>query len=147
MCDPRGFPVDHTKLQPQRSCPGGDRLAGVCDAQLGAPEDVDHVERPGRGDGFGECPVGRYAEDVALVRIDRHALEALPDEIAEDGVRRSPPVSGRTDDRDPAGRSQQLRDAGLIEHRDRPATLLKIHECSGPVALLARQLAASRSYG
>ena len=36
---------------------------------------------------------------------------------------------------------------GVVEDRDRPAALLEVQEGSGPVALLARQVAASRSYG
>ena len=57
--------------------PGGDRLLGVRHAQLGPPEHVDHVERPGRGDRLGQRAERRHALDLALVRVDRHALEAL----------------------------------------------------------------------
>ena len=38
-------------------------------------------------------------------------------------------------------------DARVVEDRDRPAALLEVEEGGRPVALLARQVAASRSYG
>ena len=53
-------------------------------AQLGAPEDVDHVERSGRRGRLVERPEGRHAQQVADVRVDRHALEALVEQVAED---------------------------------------------------------------
>ncbi len=147
MGDPGRFPVHHAELEPQRPSSCGDRLSCVRNTQLGAPEDVDHVERAGRSHGFSERAMGRDAEDVSLVRIDRHALEALLDQVAEDGVRRSPAIRGRPDDRDPPGRPEQTRDPGVIEYRDRTSTLLEIHERGGAVALLARQRAAQPGPG
>ncbi len=53
-------------------------------------EHVDDVERPGLGDGLGSVAERRNPQDAALVRVDRHALEALVDEVAEDAERRPP---------------------------------------------------------
>ena len=82
-----------------------------------------------------------------LVRVDRHAVEALLDEVAEDAERRPRPVRRRPDDGDPAGRPQRPLDARVVEDRDRPAAFLEVEVGGGPVALLACQVAASRSYG
>ena len=92
-------------------------------------------------------PEGRHAEDVPLVRVDRDALEPLLDEVAEDAERRPRAVRRRPDHGDPAGRPQGSLDARVVQDRDRPAPFLEVQECSGPIALLACQVAASRSYG
>ena len=148
MRDPGRLPVDDPELEPQAPGADGDRLAGVRDAQLGAPEDVDDVERAGRGHGLGERREGGHPEHLPLVRVDRDAFEALLDQVAEDAERRPPGIGRRTDDRDPAGRPQDLRDPGVVEERDRPAALLEVEEGAlAAIALLARQVAASRSYG
>ena len=62
--DPRGLPVDDPELQPQAARPDRDGLLGVGHAQLGASEDVDHVDRAGRVDGLGERPEGRHARRI-----------------------------------------------------------------------------------
>jgi hypothetical protein len=86
---------------------------------------------------------------VALVGVDRDAFEALLDEVAEDRERRPARVRGGPDDRDPMRRSKGALDPGVVEDRDRPATLLEIQEGCRAVALraafLGGQVAASRS--
>ena len=78
------LPVDDPELEPQHARAGGNGLLGVRHAQLRAAEDIDHVEAARRGDRLGQCSVGRHAEDIPLVRVDRDALEALLDQVAED---------------------------------------------------------------
>ena len=81
--DRRRLPVHDPELEPQAARTGGDRLVRVGDAQFGASEDVDHVERAGRVDGLRQRPIRGDPEDVPLVRVHGHALEALVDEVAE----------------------------------------------------------------
>ena len=87
--DPRGLPIDDPELEPQTARPDLDGFAGVRHAQLGAAEDIDDVERAGRIDGLGQRPECRHAKDRPLRWIDRNALVALMDEIAEDAERRA----------------------------------------------------------
>ena len=67
--------------------------------------------------------------------------------MAEDRVGRPPGVRGGPDDRDPACRPERQFDARIVEHRDRAAALDQVEIGGRAVALLARQVAASRSYG
>lgn len=145
--DPRGLPVDHTELQPHHPGACRDSLARVRYAQLGASEDIDHLERTGRGDRLRDRPERRNTQEIADVRVDRHALEALVDQIAEDRVRRPAPVPGRADDSDAPSRPEDAFDPTVVEDRDGSAPLLEVEEGCGPVAFLPRQVAASRSYG
>ena len=82
--DPSRFPVDHAELEPQAARPDLDRLARMGLAQLRAAEDIDELERAGRLDGLTEGGEGRYAEHRPLGRVDRDAVVALPDEVAEE---------------------------------------------------------------
>ncbi len=111
------------------------------------PEDVDHVDRAGGGDRFGDGREGGHALDLALVRVDRDAVEALGQEMAEDRERGPAGVRGCPDDRDPPGRPECPFDARVVEDRDGPAALDEIEVGGRTIALLARQVAASRSYG
>ena len=83
-------PVDDAQLKPQAARPGGDGLPSVGHAQFGSPEDIDHVERPGRLDGFGQVRNAGTPRTDALVRVDRHAVEALIEEESEHAERRPP---------------------------------------------------------
>ncbi len=139
------LPVHDAELEPQHARTDGDRFDGVRDAQLGSPEDVDQVERPGRVHGVGEGRVGRRTEDLGLGRVDRDTVEPSSKEIPEDAIRRPARVGRRAHDRDPAGRPQDPLDPHIVEDRDRPATLLEVQERSGTEPLLPSQVAASRS--
>ena len=72
---------------------------------------------PGRLDRLGQRPEGRLAEDVALVRVDRDAVVAVQDEVAEDRERR--PGRVRTTRRRPrsGGPGQDHRDPRVVEQR------------------------------
>jgi hypothetical protein len=82
-----------------------------------------------------------------LIRVDRDALEAGLDQVAEDAERWPARVRRRADDRDPPRRPKGTLDPRVIQDRDRPASLLEIEEGRGTLAFLPGQLAASRSYG
>jgi len=153
MCDPGGLPVHDAELEPEGASAGLDRFVGVRDAQLGATEDVDHLEGAGSGDRLAEAGKGREPEHLPLVGVDGDAIEPMLDEEAEDAERRTGRVGGCPDDRDPAGGPQCPLDAGVIEDRDRPASLLEIEEggralsiaAARRAGLVAGQVAASRS--
>ncbi len=113
---------------------GGNSLLRVRHAQLRSPKDVDHVEPPGLGHGCRQGRIGRDAEDVGLVGVDRHALEALLDEIAEDAVRRTCAVRRCPDHGDPAGHSHRSLDARVVQDRDRPASLFEVEERRRPIS-------------
>src|SRR4029450_7078999 len=81
--DPRSLPVDDAELQPETPRTDLDRLAGARHAQLRAAEDVDDVEGPRRLERVAEAAEGRDAEDLMLARVDRDALVALVEEVAE----------------------------------------------------------------
>ncbi len=147
MGDPGRLPVHDAELEPQTPCSGRNRLAGMRDAQLRAPEHVDHVERTARLDRLGDRPERRHAEDRRHVRVDRNAIEPLVEQESEDPERRSVRIVRGADDRDPARRRKHPRDPGVVEHGHRPAALLEVQEGGRAVALLACQVAASRSYG
>ena len=147
MGDPGRLPADDPELEPQAASPGGDGLTRVGHAQLGAAEDVDELERAGRGHRIGQRREGRHAEHLALVGVDRHAVVAVVDQRPEDAVRRPVRIGRGADDRDPPGGPQDAFDAGVVEDRDRAAALLEVEEGRRSIALLARQVAASRSYG
>ena len=138
---------DDPELEPQPARADRDGFAGMRDAQLRPAEDVDEVDRTGRGDGVGDGREGRSAEDLALVRIDRHAVVALGQQVAEDPVRGAARVRRRPDDGDPSRRPERSLDARVVEHRDGTAALGQVEIGGRPVALLPCQVAASRSYG
>ena len=71
--DARGLPVDHAELEPQRLRADRDGLAGGLLGQLGAAEDVDDVDRAGRGC-LGQRRHGRDAQDLRLVGVHGHAV-------------------------------------------------------------------------
>ena len=56
--------LDDAELEPQDPGAGRHRLSRVRHAQLGPPEDVDHVERPGRRDRLGQRPERGHAQDL-----------------------------------------------------------------------------------
>jgi hypothetical protein len=162
MRDPGGLPIDDTQLEPEAARRDGDRLARVWHAQLGAPEDIDDVERPGPLDRGGEGRIRWDASNRQLVRVDRDAIESLSDEVAEDAVRRPTLVRRGADDSDPSRSPQQFGDLDVIEDRYRSASLLEIEVRGGafsispPACLIGfpsrlvvvlRQVVASRSYG
>ena len=147
MGDPRCFPVDHAKLQPQGPRTDRDSLHGVRRAELGPPEDIDYVERarfPGR---VGKRWVRGDSHDRTFIRIHRNAVEALLDQVAKYGVRLPAVIRRRSHDRDPVRGTQDVLDLGVVEDRDRTTTLGKIQERSCSIALVPTQVAASRSYG
>jgi hypothetical protein len=135
VSDPGRVPVHDPELEPQASCAGRHGLLGVRHAQLGAAEDVDDVERPGRGDGLLEGPERGDAEDVAFERVHRHAFEALVDEVAEDPKRRPRRLRRGADDRDPAAGPEDRCDSAVVEEWDRSATLVEVEVGDRPVAL------------
>ena len=92
--------------------------------------------RPVSADGGGQGRVGRDAEDVGLVRVDRDALEALLDEVAEDAVRRTGAVRRCPDHGDPTGRAQDPLDARVVQDRDRPAPFLEVQEGRCTIAVV-----------
>jgi hypothetical protein len=147
VSDLRRFPAHDPELQPEDSCVCIHGLLGVWDAELRSPEHIDHVKRPGRFDRLRERSKRRDAHHVALVRVDRDAVEALEREVAEDAEGRPTQVSGSTDDGDPSGGAQDPIDVGRVEDRDRTATLLQVEKRRGSCALLGRQWRASLSYG
>ena len=147
MRDPRGLPVHDPELEPQAARPCGDRLASVRDAQLGTPEHVDELEWSGGRHRRLDRREGGDTEDLVDVRVDRHAIEVLVEQVAEDAERGPVRVVGRTDDRDPSGGSQSRGDGGGVQRRDRTVSFLEIEERGRPIALLAGQVTASRSYG
>ena len=67
-------------------------------------------------------------EDVPVVRVDRHALVALVEQVAHDPVRRPARVGRRADDRDPAGRRRTSRAIPRRRARDRAAALLEVED-------------------
>ena len=147
MGDPGGLPVDDPELEPEAACPGRDGLP-ACGTHSSERRKTSTMSNgPVAVDRLGQRRGGRHAEHLALVRVDRHAVVAVPEERPEDAVRRPVPVGRRADDRDPPGGAQDPLDAGVVEDGDRAAALLQVEEGGGAVALLARQVAASRSYG
>jgi hypothetical protein len=48
--------------------------------ELGTAEDVDQLEAPGPLHGVGERGEGRDTRDIALVRVDRDAIEPRRDQ-------------------------------------------------------------------
>jgi hypothetical protein len=153
--DPSGLPVHDAELEPEDAGAGLDRLVRVRDAQPGAPEDVDHLERARRGDRLSEAGKGGDPEHLNLVGVDRDAIEPLPVEEAEDAEGWTGRVGRRPDHGDPTGRPKGTLDPGVVEDGDRPAPLFEIEELGRlltlPAArlpgLVLRQVAASRSYG
>ena len=133
------IPVHHAKLQPQAARPDRHRLMCMWHAQLGAAEDIDHVERPGRVDGLGQRPERRDPKDRALVGIDWNAVEALVQEVAQYGERRPRGVRRGTNDRDPPRLAQDDLDGRVVEDPDRAATLLEVEEGARSGAVVRRQ--------
>ena len=125
------------------------------DDELGASEDIDDVEGAGRLDGLDDGPERRDPEDAALVGVDRYALEALVDEVAEYAERGAPGVRGRADDGDAPGRRQDSLDLGIVGGVDRAAAFVEVEvrdrallrlAPAGRVALLGQD-APSLTYG
>ena len=90
-----------------------------------------------------------------LVRVDRHAVEALADEEPEHPERGPGLRRRRAHDRDPPRRAQDRRDLVVVGDRDRPALLLEVEEGDRPLPRLAigrpplvvGQLEPSLTYG
>jgi len=117
--------------------------------EIGAPEHVDHVERPGRRGGLFEGREGGDRVDRFLLRIDRDAVVPVVEQRAEDAVRRAPWTRRGADDRDPPGGVEDVGDPFVVGGRDRAATLLEIEERDRPfppVRVLG-QCAPSFTYG
>ena len=85
--------------------------------------------------------------DLALVRVDGDAVVALRQQMTHDPERGTARVRGRADHGDAARRPKRSLDARIVEDRDRTAALGEIEIGGRAVALLACQVAASRSYG
>jgi hypothetical protein len=147
MRDPGSLPADDAELEPQAPRAGRDRLVRMRHAELRATEHVDEVERTGGCDGVGQCRERRNALDLAFVRVDRDAVEPVSQQRGEDALRRPRGVGRGADDGDPSRRPQDPFDAVVVEDRDRTAALLEVEIGGCPVALVAGQWAASRSYG
>ena len=69
------------------------------------------------------------------------------EQVAEDAERRSPRVRRGADHGDAVRGAQDGLDPEVVEDRDRRATLLQVEDRGGAIALVAGQVAASRSYG
>jgi hypothetical protein len=67
------------------------------------------------------------------------------DQRPEHAVRRPVRIGRGTDDRDPPGGAQDALDAGVVQDRDRARAPLQVEEGRRSIALVARQVAASRS--
>ena len=132
-------------------------------AQLGPAEHVDDVERPGRLEGLTERPERRHPQDRSLAGVDRHALVALVEEVAEDAERGTGLIGGGAHDGDPPGGTEEVRDLLAVKDRDRASTLIEVEVRDRPGSLgralrrplggvrprivLVAQVADSRSYG
>ena len=147
MGDPGRLPADDPELEPQAASPDGNGLTRVGYAQVGPAEDVDELERAGRGNRIGQRRKGGHAEHLAFPGVDRHTVVAVVDQRPEDAVRRPVRIGRGADDRDPPGGAQDAFDAGVVEDGDGARALLEVEEGRGSIALVARQVAASRSYG
>lgn len=135
MGNPGRLPVDDAELQPEAAGAGDDRIARMWDAQFGAPEHVDQVERTGRRDRRGDRPEGRNPKDGPFVRVDRDAVVALSDEVAEDPEGRPGLVRRRAHDCDATARPKQLGDPIVVEQRDRATGLGEVEERDRPGAI------------
>ena len=124
--DPGGLPIHDAELHPETSGADLDGLASVRDDELGTPEDVDDIERTSRGGSLWERPECRDPEHVPLPGVDRDAVVALVDEVAEDAVRRPAGVRGGADDRDPPGRPKDLAGGLAVQDGDRAPALLEV---------------------
>ena len=108
--DPGGLPADDAELQPAGTSPRRPRPRGRAGHRTpGAAEDVDHARtarsrRPLRR----ACGKAAMPGHLALVGVDRHAVEPLVDEVPEDIERRPGRVGRSADDRDPPRRPQDL---------------------------------------
>ena len=103
----------------RQRAPDRDGLARVLDAQVGAAEHVDDVDRPGRRDGVGDGRVARLAVDLRLARVHGDDVVARPAQAPQHAVGRPGRVRRRPDERDPRPRAEQLPDAVVVEQRHR----------------------------
>ena len=147
--DRRRLPVDDPELEPEAARADGHRLVRVGYDEVGAPEDVDHVERPGRRGGFFEGRERGDPVDRLLLRIDRDAVVPVVEQRAEDAVRRAPRARRGADDGDPPGGVEDVGDAFVVGRRDRAATLVEIEERDRPFppVRVVGQCAPSFTYG
>ena len=116
---------------------------------VGAPEHVDHVERPGRRGGLFEGRERGDPVDRLLLRIDRDAVVPVVKQRAEDAVRRAPRARRGADDRDPPGGVEDPGDPFVVGRRDRAATLVEVEERDRPFppVRVVGQCAPSFTYG
>ena len=129
----------------RQRAPADYRFVGVWHAQLRTAEHVHDVEWPGRLNGFRQGGKGGDAHDLALARVDRHAVVALLDQVAEDAEGWAGRLRGRAHDGDPAARAEDVLDSGVVQQRNRPAALLEVEDVARPCPFVGGQVAASRS--
>jgi hypothetical protein len=104
-------------------------------AELGAPEDVDDVDRSGGGDGVAEGPVALETLDDLLVRVYRHDVVARPDEESKDAVRGAMRLRRGADHRDPAAGAEDLGDRRVIQDVDVETAILEVDQLLEPGGL------------
>ena len=120
--------VDHAELEPHGLRAHLDRLVGELAGGVGAPEDVDHVDRERY---VGQRRVALLAEHRRRVRVHRHDPLATSLQQRRDPVRRAGRVAGEADDRPRLA---------VVEHERHVVRVLPAHGVHGsqrPYGVLA----------